>query len=142
MGPSGLLHGQIGNNTHRSNMNRHMVDLSSGSTCCSSSTSSSPHTLMQVPPVPSLPQSITQGVMLFADLTTVDNVSSAHSPSHFGSHHTQYAHPYHPYLNSHTASTIPRHYDAMSTSTSPLKLYNQDPLMVLCFLFGYNCFNL
>ena len=110
---------------------RHLVDLSSGSTCCSSSTSSSPHTLMQgPPPVPTLPASITQGVMLFApgELSAADHPTT--SPSHYA---TQYAtHQFHPYLNSSHSATLPRHYDANTSlaGASPLKLYSEDQLVV------------
>jgi len=115
-----------------SHVNRHLVDLSSGSTCCSSSTSSSPHTLMQgPPPVPSLPQSMAQGVMLFtsSDLTSGGPDATGSSPSHYAAQYP--THSFHPYLNSH-ASTLPRHYDAnMSlTGASPLKLYSQEQIMV------------
>lgn len=153
MGPNGSLYesGLLHHSTvkpmspsHQSNTRvgisaaRHLVELSSGSTCCSSSSSSSPHTLMQsAPPVPSLPQSLAQGVMLFtpAELTTAGDSLPSGSPSHYAGH--QYSsHPYHPYLNSHNSSTLPRHYDAnaMSLSTaSPLKLFAQDQIVVCHF---------
>lgn len=112
---------------------RHLVDLSSGSTCCSSSTSSSPHTLMQgpAPPVPSLPTSMNQGVMLFAasQLRAGDQVSG-NSPSHYGSQQPQYStQQYHPYLlSSAHSSTLPRgHYEASNMST---QLYTDDQLVV------------
>lgn len=112
---------------------RHLVDLSSGSTCCSSSTSSSPHTLMQgpAPPVPSLPASMTQGVMLFtaSELRAGDPVAGS-SPSHYGSQEQQYAtQQYHPYLMSSAHSTtLPRgHYEASNMGT---QLYTDDQLVV------------
>lgn len=110
----------------RPNGARHLVDLSSGSTCCSSSTSSSPHTLLQgPPPVPNLPTSLTQGVMLFApgELSGATAGDSSSSPSaHYGQQAQYGTHQFHPYLNSNHSATLPRHYDPT--------LYSDDQLMV------------
>lgn len=118
--------------TCRANV-RHLVDLSSGSTCCSSSASSSPHTLMQGPsgpPVPSLPASMTQGVMLFAasELRGGGEQVAGSSPTHYASQQQYSTQQYHPYLvSSGQSATLGRgHYEA----NMPTQLYTDEQLVV------------
>ena len=103
----------------------HVVDISSGSTRCSSSTSSSPHIGHQ--------QLLPQPDLLMYGCSTA---STSPSPNPYA---TQ---TYHPYMNPH--GTLPRHYSQSSqyqykTSqeqpypalVSPIKLpYGQEPVLV------------
>lgn len=146
--------------TRQLSLNRHLIaDMSSmGSTCCSSSNSSSPHTLMpssvncngtyQIPPpVPSLPH----GVMLFAThcdmIDTIEHsqhqtqqTMATSSPSHYNeppppssSSSTSISNPYHPYLNPHTPNaTLPRHYSIGDGST--YKMYGGEKSVIYLFL--------